>query len=277
MVESLARRDRDRRRPSDAGHLLSVRRRSRLLEPKRDELLEPLGEADRAGRGELAVRSDQQIAAVADGIPNLADVLLRPREFLEARLARVERRVRARGVELQRRETEREVLGGAFCAQIRVDVDVGRIAFRRIEVRVRAQSLVHQTAEQLVHGLADRLADDVPARHLDPAQHAYERDVGPARVSPSVDVPPQGLDAKRIGSVDVVRKDVLDHALDDAWSKRRTVHLADALDAVVRDEFEEDEIAAAERRRRIADDPCSDPDDPHRDDSSPTELMDGAS
>ena len=64
--QPLAGRDRDRRRPRDARHLLGHLGRRRLLEPERVVRLEPLREADRTRRRELAVRAEEQVAAVAD-------------------------------------------------------------------------------------------------------------------------------------------------------------------------------------------------------------------
>ena len=72
---------------------------------------------------------------------------------------------------------------------------------------------------------------------------------GAPRVAAAVDVAPQGLDAERIGAVDVAREHVLDHPHDGLRPEGRAIHLADALDAVVGDELQEDEVAAAEMGR----------------------------
>ena len=93
--QALAGSDRDRRRARDLRHLLRAVGRNRLLEPERVVALEPTREPDRTGRRELAVRADEQVAPVPDGLADTGDVRLRPRERLEARLSRVERGVRA--------------------------------------------------------------------------------------------------------------------------------------------------------------------------------------
>ena len=88
---------------------------------------------------------------------------------------------------------------------------------------------------------------------------------GRAGVAPSVDVAPEALDrgTDRLPSTWRV-EDVLDHARDDVRAERRRVDLADALDAVVGDELQEDEVAAAEMGRGVPDDECLELGDLHR-------------
>ena len=123
---------------------------------------------------------------------------------------------------------------------------------------------MHAPAEQVVDRLADRLADDVPAGHLDAAQDADERDVRPHRVAAAVDVAPQRLDPIGVRTDDVARAHVFDHRRHGVGAERRGVDLADTLDAVVGDEFQEDEVAAAEVGRRVPDDERLDRCDLHR-------------
>ncbi len=117
--------------------------------------------------------------------------------------------------------------------------------------------------EELIDRLVDRFADDVPARHLDAAEDADQRDVGPAGVSLPVDVAPEPLDVERIGADHVACADVLDHSRDDMRPEGCRVDLADPLDPVVGDELEEDEVAAAEVGRRVGDDERLEPGDLH--------------
>ena len=191
---------------------------------------------------------------VSDRLAHRPDVPLAAVELLEPRLPRVERRVVPRRIELERREAPCQVLRGPLAGEVGVEVDVGRVPRLAVEVRVAAQALVDAPAEQLVDGLVDGLADDVPARHLDAAEHAEQRDVGPAGVAPAVDVAPEPLDVERVGADHVRVADVLDHAGDDVRAERRPVDLAEPLDAVVGGQLEEDEVAAAEVGRRVADD-----------------------
>ena len=167
-------RDRDRRRPGDGGHLLRHLGRDGLLEPEGIEPLEAAGQADRARCGELPVGAEEQVAAGADRLADRAHVRLAPVERLEVGLPGVERGVGAGGVELQRREATVRVGGRPLGRERRVEVDVRRVARLGVEVRVRPEPLVHPAAEQLVHRLPDRLADDVPAGDLDAAEHADE-------------------------------------------------------------------------------------------------------
>ena len=109
-------------------------------------------------------------------------------------------------------------------------------------------------AEQFVDGFVDCLADEVPAGDLDSAEDADEGDVGPRRVAPPVDVAPEGLNVERVVSDYVAFADVFDHLGHDVGAEGGGVDLSVADGAVVGHEFHEDEVAAAERGRRIADD-----------------------
>ena len=129
-----------------------------------------------------------------------------------------------------------------------------RAGLVRIEVGVAAQPLVNLAAEEIVDGLADRLADDVPKRHLDAGQDAHQRGVRPAGVAAAVDVAPQRLDPERVGAEDVALEHVADHRDDGVGREARGVDLADPLDAAGGPELEEDEIPSTESWRRIADD-----------------------
>jgi hypothetical protein len=200
------------------------------------------------------VGADEQVTAVADGVPQARDIRLCSRKRLEARLARVERGVRPNRIELQRRESHGDVGGGAFGRQVRVRVHVSDVARLGVQVRVRTEPLVHTPAEELVDRLAHRLADDVPARHLDPAQHAAEQEVGAAGVPPHGDDSTELLDPKRVCAEHVLLEHVLERPLDHGRMQRCGVDLADPRHAVVGRELEEDEVAPSEGGRRVADD-----------------------
>src|SRR5215468_1599828 len=91
--KALAGRDRNRGSARHQRHLLRHLRRRRLLEPQGIVGLEPLGEADGAGGGELAVGAEQEISLGADGLADQATELLAQREGLERGLARIEHRI----------------------------------------------------------------------------------------------------------------------------------------------------------------------------------------
>ena len=200
--------------------------------------------------------AEEQVAAGADCLAHRPDVPLAAVELLEPRLARVERRVVPRRIELEGGEAARQVLRRALAGEVGVEVDVGRVPRLPVEVGVSAQALVDAPAEELVDRLPDGLADDVPAGHLDPAEHAEQRDIGPAGVAPAVDVAPEPLDVERVGADHVRVADLLDHARDEVRAERRPVDLAEPLDPVVGGQLEEDEVAAAEVGRWVPDDEC---------------------
>ena len=205
------------------------------------------------------MRAEQEVACRSDRLAQRLQERFAQREPLEARLARIESRIRSGRIELHRGEALREILeralrrgvGNRIDRTVRIGVRAGLVG---IEIGIAAQPLVDFAAEQLVDGLADRLADDVPQRHLDSGQDAHQRNVGPARVAAAIDLAPQGFDAERIGAFHVALEHVLDHRDDRLGREARRIDLADALDPAGGLELEEQEIAAAESGRRIADD-----------------------
>ncbi len=239
----------------DRGHGLDVLGRTRLLEPQRVAGLQPARHADRAARRELAVRAEQQVRPVAHRRAQRLHEALRAVELGERGLPAVVDGVRTGGVELQRGEALLDVVQGALHRRVDVVVDRRILIGTGIDVGVGAQPLVHAPAEQRVHGLAHRLADDVPAGHLQARQHAHERHVRAQRVAAPVDRVPEPLDVVRVRAVEVHREHVVDHGAHDLGPEGRRVDLAEALDAAGRAQPQEDEVAATEVRRRIADDP----------------------
>ena len=69
--------------------------------------------------------------------------------------------------------------------------------------------------------------------------------------------------ANGIGAEQMLLEHVARERLEHAGAEARGVDLAEAFDSVVGDEFDEQEIAAAARRRRIADDEGLEIDDLH--------------
>jgi hypothetical protein len=204
------------------------------------------------------VRPEQQVRLRTDRLAqDLAEALAEV-ERRQRQLPAVERRVGPGRVELDGRETLAHVLGRADRRQLRVLVHVDRVAGPGIDIGVRAQPLVHAPAEQLVDRLAGLLADDVPARHLERAQHAHQRQVRVLRETRGVDAPPHALDVMRILAGEVAREDVLDELRDEVRLEGHAVRLADARDVAVRRQLHEHEVAAAVVRRRVADDEGAD-------------------
>ena len=157
------------------------------------------------------------------------------------------------GSNLTARESLLHVLRGARRRAVGVVIEVLALSVCRIKVAIGAQALVHAAPEQLIDRLIDRLADDVPAGHLQPAHHAHQRQIRPQGKARAMTLAPHGLDMKRITSQEVAREHVLDHGRDDLGTEGRGIDLAHALDAARRPQLEKDEIAAAVARRRVSD------------------------
>ncbi len=113
---------------------------------------------------------------------------------------------------------------------------------------------MHLAAEQFVDRLAERLALDVPQRDFEAGEDADQRGVRPQRVAGAVDQPPQLFEVERVHAGDVALEHVLDHRLDDLRPESVAIDLADAGNAVVGGQLDEDEVAPAPFLRRIADD-----------------------
>lgn len=123
------------------------------------------------------MRAEQQIGARADRFPHLARIGLAAIQGLERGLAAVIYGIGPGRIELDRRKPLVHVFRRALGRHIAVVIDVGGVVGFRIQVGIRAQAFVDAPAEQFVHGLVDSLADNIPAGHLDPAEHADERDI----------------------------------------------------------------------------------------------------
>ncbi len=242
--QSFAGCDRHAALRGDSRHLLGRFGRRRLLEPKRLVGLDPAGEAQRAGDGELAVRAEQEVALRPERFAQGLAEGFAEREPLEARLTGVEGGVGAGRVEFHRGEPLRDIFQRPLGRGVRNRVDraVGigvRARLIRVEVGVAAQPLVDFSAEKLVDGLFDRLADDVPQRHLEAGEHAHQRDVGPERIAAPVDVAPERLDAERIDAQNMALEHVLDHRNEGRGGEARRIDLADALDPAGGPQFQE--------------------------------------
>src|SRR5262245_61544352 len=109
-------------------------------------------------------------------------------------------------------------------------------------------------AEQFIDGLAGRLALDVPKRDLDAREHTHQRGVGPQGVARAIGLAPQGLEVEWVHAFDVAHEDIFDHGRQRLRPESIAIDFADAADIVVGRQLDEDEIASAPARRRIADD-----------------------
>src|SRR5262249_12180937 len=108
--------------------------------------------------------------------------------------------------------------------------------------------------DQFGNRFAHGLADDVPERHFDAAQHSHQRDVRPRGIAAAIDPAPERLDAEWVGPDDIAGADILDHPGHNVGSEGRGIDLTDPLNSVVGHQLQEYEVIAAEMGRRIADD-----------------------
>ena len=237
-----------------AGHLIAILRRHRFLEPQWIVLLHPAGEANRAGGGGLAVGADKDVRLVAHrfahgGNDGFGVVQAVQRRFAGVAVAHhVDERI-----ELQRREAFLNVRQGACCGRVWVRMrGASRFVARRWpEVGVGTELVVIAPAKQVVDGLIEGLADDVPTRHFESAQDAGESVVRVLVVIVGfiafavVDISPEALYLEGIGADGVGCAHVLDHLGDRERMERRLVDLADANDAVVRLDLGENPMASA--------------------------------
>ena len=148
-------------------------------------------------------------------------------------------------VELDGRESAlhvaQDVFGGLF----------GRIAhLPAVQVGVGAQLVVEQAAEQVVHRLAEYLAGDVPARHVDGAQHRGGDGAGVQHLVAPEHVPPDALPAHRIGPLQDLLEDLLRHLQRRLPVGAVPSAFAGALDAVIGNQFDEQPVPAAFAGRR---------------------------
>src|ERR1017187_7955211 len=164
------------------------------------------------------------------------------------------RRITTGGIEFDARKTLFHILGRALGGAFGVVVELLALAVCRVEVGVTSQALVDLPAQQVVHRLLYRFTDDVPARHLQPADHAHQRQIWPQAESRTIALAPDRFDLKWIASGKAPHEDILDHGCDHVRSEGCRIHLAETFDPACRLQFQKDEVASAETRRRIADD-----------------------
>ncbi len=121
-----------------------------------------------------------------------------------------------------------------------------------------------RAAEQLAHRPVERLADDVPAGHLQPARHAHHRRIGALGEAAAVAGAQEALGLERAVAFEMAGEGVLDDGDERPGPGAGGVDLAVADRAVVRRQLDEQEVAPAEAGRRIAHDEGLQVGDPHR-------------
>src|SRR3989449_6276058 len=142
---------------------------------------------------------------------------------------------RAEGIELDRAVALLQRRAGGVA-------DAARRALDRVPaVRVRRDAIADRATEELIHGHAERLPDDVPAGHVDHGERGH-RDLPRARVIIANHAARERLEREGIGADNVSR-----HSFVEVSEKRAGVvdhaHFADALDPVVGAHHDEGEVA----------------------------------
>jgi hypothetical protein len=130
----------------------------------------------------------------------------------------------------------------------------GLVGSARIEIGVGAQPVVASASQEIIDRLIQRFARDVPASHLQGADHPHHGQVGVLGVPAGVERAPEHLGVQGIGADDETLPQILDQTYHRFGQKGHGIGLADALDALVGVEFDEHPVPPASMRRRIAHD-----------------------
>jgi len=101
------------------------------------------------------------------------------------------------------------------------------------------------TAQQFINGFVQRFADDVPARHLDGAEHAHDGEIRTLGVTAGVYDSPESLYFKRVRPHDISFKYIHHHLLHNMWMKRHGIHLPDPFHTSVGYQFDEHPVTTA--------------------------------
>ena len=195
------------------------------------------------------MRAEQQVGPVADRLADPAAEVLATAQHRQRQLMAGVGGVGAGRVELDRGEPLLDVPRRAFRGEIDVVVVVLALVVPRVEVGVGPQPLVHQAAHQLVDRLAGRLADDVPAGHLEPAEHAHHGEVGALGEAAGIALAPEPLDMVRVVPLQVALEHVVDDRHHGLGMEGRGIDLAHAFDPAIGLQGDEDPVHAADVRR----------------------------
>ena len=218
---------------ADLGERRDVLGIARLLDPVQPAGLQLAGDRDGRCRAEAAVAVDHDLDLgthrLAHGLDQLHGAADRGKVGIAPGAA--ER------IELQARIAAAPDLGGRR-GDLR-DVGAGAVP----GIGVGRHLVAHPAAEQLVDRLAQRLADDVPERHLDRADRAVE-DRPAARELVAEHVAPQPLDLERRAADHMALGELRDRRLDGRGLPFAGA-LADAGDAVVGVDLREHPVAPA--------------------------------
>ncbi|MNQ94420.1 hypothetical protein D3C85_1099370 [compost metagenome] len=202
----------------------------------------------------MPVGAEEQIALVTHRFADLAAEGFAAFQHFQRDLMPGVRGVRACRVELHGGEAFVHVLDGALGGQVRVVVVVLALAVERVQVGVGTQAFVDLAAQQFIDRFVRRFADDVPASHLQAADHAHHGQVRALSEAARIGLAEKTLDVVRV----VVQQVAFEHVFDDRqhgfWAESRGVDLAHAFNAAVGLELDEQPVHAADVRRGYGDD-----------------------
>ena len=189
--ESFARGDWDAGVGGDASHFVDVFRGDGFLEPEGAEFFQFFCHADCAGCAELSVGADADFQFVADRVPDAFEYFGDVANGFEWEVARVGKEG-LEGVEFAG--------GVSLCDQASCDFTCAFWIFPDAvgwHVGISSEFVVNPAAEQVVDGLVQCFADDVPTRHFNGTQGRCCVEAGVAIVVPRCkDALPQAFDVK---------------------------------------------------------------------------------
>ena len=191
---------------------------------------------------------------IADGLTQFSGEAFAQIKRIERKLAAIKSRIRPGRIELQRGEPLRQIFTGTFRRQVGIVIDIAFVAGARVDIGVGAQSFVNPAPQQLVNWLARFLADDIPTRHFEGAQHAHQGQIRMLGEAAGVNPPPHAFDVMRIIAANIAIEHILDHLRHQMRRERHAIGLANARDVAIGGQLDEHEVTAAEMRRRVADD-----------------------
>ena len=175
----------------DPGHFVDVFRGDGFFKPEGAEFFQFFCHADCAGCAELSVGADADFQFVADCVPDAFEYFGDVADGFEGEVARVGKD-RVEGVEFAGGVSLCDQAGCNFARAFWIFPDaVGR------HVGISPEFVVDSAAEQVVDGLVQCFADDVPTRHFNGAQGGCCVEAGVAVVVPRCkDALPQAFDVK---------------------------------------------------------------------------------
>jgi hypothetical protein len=255
-VEHLADRDRRGRVMADDAERLLQLRRHRILHPEQPVGLERLAERTGLDRCQPVVHVMQEVQVVAELTAQPVEhrgheveiALAAPDGFERAMLLRRFVRLRSLGDAvsvIQPRDAALRADRGVSEIGLPGDGMDGVVERLAVRVRVDHDAIPRRPAEQLVDRHVERLAANIPERHVHGGNRRH-RHRAAAPVGALVEVLPCVLDAPRVAA-DEQRHDMLAQIAGDRELPSIQRPVAQTVDAVLGHQLERDEVASRTR------------------------------